>query len=118
MDHSLLPIDLCEEVIDGCYYPAHSAAMARSSDYVTLMSCALVCSAWLPRARFNLLSRVTLMDPIHLDRLLWTLSTQPHLAGIISELTVLGSGGYIPFADLHIRQYFQHCRRLELRFSS
>lgn len=67
MDHWLLSIGLCEEVIDRCCYPADSAAMVISGDYVTLMSCALVCSTLLG---FNLLSCVSLTDPIHLDRLL------------------------------------------------
>ena len=118
MENCLLPIDICEAIVDACYNSQHRGAITRNTDYVILLRCALVCSAWLPRARFNLLRRVVLMNPAHLDLLLRTLSGEPNLADLIAEVTVLGSHGYIPFAGLQARRVFQTCRRLELRFSS
>ncbi|KAI1782979.1 hypothetical protein LXA43DRAFT_904496 [Ganoderma leucocontextum] len=118
MENSFLPIDICEAIIDAFYVIQHHGAIARNIDYAVLLRCALVCSAWLPRARFNLLHRVVLRDPSHLNLLFRTLSVNPDLADIISEVTVLTSHGYIPFANLRARQFFRSCRRLELRFSS
>ena len=118
MENALLPIDICETIIDTCYNSEHHGAIARNTDYAILLSCALVCSAWVPRTRFNLLRRVVLMNPTHLDLLLRTLSGDPTLPDLILEVTVLSSHGYIPFASLRARQFFRACRRLELRFSS
>ncbi|KAI0780189.1 hypothetical protein C8Q74DRAFT_1263702 [Fomes fomentarius] len=60
---SRIPIELWERIIDlasvstteGRYDEPEAESYV---DYPTLLACALVCQAWLPRARHNLLSRV------------------------------------------------------------
>ncbi|KAH9912899.1 uncharacterized protein B0H18DRAFT_889120 [Fomitopsis serialis] len=50
-DGPLLPVELCEHILDFVW-----------PDRITLLSCALVCRAWLPRGRLNLLHQVRLRD--------------------------------------------------------
>ncbi|RPD63720.1 hypothetical protein L227DRAFT_359283 [Lentinus tigrinus ALCF2SS1-6] len=53
-----LPIELCERIIDASTYTLRFGDPT-AIDYRTLRACALVCSAWLPRARHNLFFRVS-----------------------------------------------------------
>ena len=51
-----LPIELCERIIDAS---SHTLRLGSpTTDHATLRACALVCRAWLPRARHNLFWRV------------------------------------------------------------
>ncbi|RDX48013.1 hypothetical protein OH76DRAFT_692308 [Lentinus brumalis] len=67
MDDSFLPIELCERIID---FAGVSNRNDGTVDYPTLRACALVCCAWLPRARCSLLHRVVLRTSAHLERFL------------------------------------------------
>ncbi|KAH9918324.1 uncharacterized protein B0H18DRAFT_882875, partial [Fomitopsis serialis] len=55
-----LPVELCEHLLDFVW-----------PDRTTLLSCALVCRAWLPRSRLNLLRQVRLRDSTQA----WSLSS-------------------------------------------
>ncbi|KAI0743419.1 hypothetical protein C8Q80DRAFT_1272122 [Daedaleopsis nitida] len=57
MDGSRLPTEVCECVMDFLGFKAYPGYCV---DYGTLRDCSLVCKTWHPRARFNLLFRVTL----------------------------------------------------------
>ena len=70
MDDSRLPIELCERIIDLGGRSAREDGTV--VDYPTLRSCALVCCAWLPRARYNLFYRVVLRTAASVERFLST----------------------------------------------
>ena len=84
MNDSLLPIEICEHIIDSCR-PWHSYWSLRRQSYGTWHQTALVCSAWLPRSRINLLYEVVLSDASDIDLLLRTLRLTPLDAGVISS---------------------------------
>ncbi|RDX48009.1 hypothetical protein OH76DRAFT_692902 [Lentinus brumalis] len=56
MQSPQLPIELCERIIDCSRHTVRFGDAA--VDYATLRACTLVCSAWLPRARHNLILSV------------------------------------------------------------
>ena len=83
MDDSRLPIDVCEQVIDACYYQSPVKFV-----YPTWRATALVCSAWLPRSRYNLLYAVCLSQEDDVRLPLRTLQEAPHCADLICVLQV------------------------------
>ncbi|RDX49589.1 hypothetical protein OH76DRAFT_518280 [Lentinus brumalis] len=108
MDNSLLPIQVCETIIDSC---------DRSFvDYTTLRSCALTCTAWLPRSQLNLYHSVKLIGPRKLELLLQTLRAHRYLCGFVRELEVgsFAEQPYVPFAQLFIVQNLRNLERLTL----
>ncbi len=57
-----LPIETCEFIIDACAYDKEEGPdihLGYSAE-LTLLSCALVCRAWLPRSLINLYRRIVL----------------------------------------------------------
>ncbi|RPD78455.1 hypothetical protein L226DRAFT_293250 [Lentinus tigrinus ALCF2SS1-7] len=71
MDDSRLPIELWERIIDvgaSCINRDDGTVV----DYPTLRACALVCTAWLPRARYNIFYRVVLRTSAHVQRFIST----------------------------------------------
>ena len=86
MNNSLLPIEICEHIIDSCR--EQDKYWLRQESYGTWCQTALVCSAWLSRSRLNLLYEVVLQDASAVDLLLRTLQEAPHFADIVVRLTV------------------------------
>ncbi|KAI0767587.1 hypothetical protein C8Q74DRAFT_965868 [Fomes fomentarius] len=104
MDHSRPPIEMCEHIIDSVGH--------RTGWYHT----ALVCSAWLPRSRFNLYHHISLQRPKQADLLLQTLEENSRLAHLVVGLEVgivLHPLPYTPFAQLF--HLLQNCVILDLR---
>ncbi|KAI0800288.1 hypothetical protein C8Q74DRAFT_1190513 [Fomes fomentarius] len=60
MDNSRLPVETCEQIIDSLIY---ACRLYGESEYRPWYLTALVCSAWLPRSRFNLYSKVVVWTP-------------------------------------------------------
>ncbi|KAI0704578.1 hypothetical protein C8Q76DRAFT_177661 [Earliella scabrosa] len=114
MSHSLLPIEIWEHIIDSC----HSGLLRKwgeaEGSYATWRQTALVCSAWHPRSRLNLLYHVKLVDSSNVDLLLRTLVETPHVADLIVRLTVDGSGQYVPFARMPLPLLLKKCVALNL----
>ncbi len=108
MDNSLLPIKVCENIMDSCDWSF--------VDYTTLRSCALTCTAWLPRTRLNLYHSVKLIGPRKLELLLRTLRAHRYLCSFVRDLEVGSSAEqpYVPFAQLFIVQNLRHLERLTL----
>ncbi|RPD63718.1 hypothetical protein L227DRAFT_608273 [Lentinus tigrinus ALCF2SS1-6] len=70
MDDPRLPIELWERIIDvGACINRDDGTVV---DYPTLRACALVCTAWLPRARYNIFYRVVLRTSAHVQRFIST----------------------------------------------
>ncbi len=80
MDDSHLPVEMCEHIIDSLYHYYGSG----------LYHTALVCSAWLPRSRFNMYRAVVLgHTPVwRVNCLFRTLEENPHLAHLVIRLQV------------------------------
>ena len=112
MDDSRLPIDVCEQVIDACYYQSPVKFV-----YPTWRATALVCSAWLPRSRFNLLFEVDFSRDTHVDLLLRTLRDKSHLATLVFRVTVDNwhpVHPYVPFSRMPLPLLLNNCRALDL----
>ena len=72
----ILPIELCELVIDLV------------EDEATLRATSVVCKAWITRSQFNLFRAVELYLPSHLDRFLGLAQASPHLASLVKEISI------------------------------
>ena len=77
--HSVnIPLDVCFEVIDWLDY---------DGDHRDLMSCALTCSAWLPRARYHLYRSVMLFRGLEeYHRFARTILGTPPLGTLVQSL--------------------------------
>ncbi|KAI0364791.1 hypothetical protein BV20DRAFT_1125399 [Pilatotrama ljubarskyi] len=68
MENSLLPIDVCEAIIDTVQHTRREYGMSDSTSFEyppeqrTLMACALTCRAWTARAQYHLRQHPQLMD--------------------------------------------------------
>ncbi|KAI0723359.1 hypothetical protein C8Q76DRAFT_392590 [Earliella scabrosa] len=92
MNNSLLPVEVCEYIIDLCYNKSLRGIFFLPGSYTAWRQTALVCSAWLPRSRLNLLYKVELRNGRDVDLLLRTLQGAPHLADLVVRLTVQVDG--------------------------
>ncbi|KAI0357874.1 hypothetical protein OH77DRAFT_1310344 [Trametes cingulata] len=70
-----LPTEIWEAIID-CVWP----------DQEALQQCALTCHGWLPRSRYNLYRRVSILVPKQLSKLSRRLLTSPEEAELVQEL--------------------------------
>ncbi|KAI0800296.1 hypothetical protein C8Q74DRAFT_403438 [Fomes fomentarius] len=105
MNDSRLPVEICEHIIDSdnpSYYSARKYWCCT----------ALVCSAWLPRSRFNLYSEVELQRSGQARLLLRTLEENSHLAQLVVELDLYNGMEYIPVAQL--ARLLKNCVILDL----
>ena len=109
MENSILPIDICEGIIDGCEdrndltYDYDDSYTCYSSWKTT----ALVCRAWHLRSRYNIFHTVVLWKPNHVERLIQTVSDRTPLGSLRLSLvrrihiyTDLEDPKFIPFASL------------------
>ncbi|KAI0636089.1 hypothetical protein C8Q77DRAFT_614226 [Trametes polyzona] len=105
MEHSVLPIEVCECVIESCTdaYPLEW--------YPTLRACALTCSVWLPRSQATLYKVVIVDGNRPLAALLKTVSIRPGLLTLVRSLLLFVTshprdhmhspwpGTYMPYAQ-------------------
>ena len=110
MEHSRLPIELCERVID-CVRKPHpwwdrGQLVLKISTYwddqdslPDLLACAWTCSAWYPRARLNIYHTVTFNHLRQIELFVRSLRENPLLADRVHELIINFLGEYIPFAQ-------------------
>ncbi|EMD34658.1 hypothetical protein CERSUDRAFT_86071 [Gelatoporia subvermispora B] len=75
----ILPLEIWDEIID--YF-------GEAGDRLTLSSCALVCRAWLPRARSHLFRVIYVHTPRHLRRLTKALDRSPEIPPLIKDYTL------------------------------
>ncbi|KAI0800289.1 hypothetical protein C8Q74DRAFT_402552 [Fomes fomentarius] len=101
MDGSRFPIELCEHIIDS-----FRGVFRRCLCYISL-----VCSAWLPRSRFDLYHEVHLWGPEDAELLFRTLEESPLLASLDVELHVLDNN-YMQFTQL--ARLLKNCTILNL----
>ncbi|KAI0800293.1 hypothetical protein C8Q74DRAFT_402751 [Fomes fomentarius] len=94
MNDSRLPVEICEHIID---FERPWAGILRGKKF--WCSTTLVCSAWLPRSRFNLYRKVTLKNSGQARLLLRTLEENSHLAHLVVKLE-LRCREYMPLAQL------------------
>ncbi|KAI1789442.1 hypothetical protein LXA43DRAFT_1021054 [Ganoderma leucocontextum] len=112
MDDTLLPIDVCKNIIDHCEF-RQDFEQSPEVNYETLLACALVCSAWFPRSRRNLLRDVRLHNFDHVD-LLWRLFKEhPRLVDLVTAVHITPFA-YVPFARFPLSRPLRHCRHLTI----
>ncbi|KAI0751914.1 hypothetical protein C8Q80DRAFT_606378 [Daedaleopsis nitida] len=146
MQQSPLPVEVCERILDAGYRPYRLRANGHypgPGAYDTWRQTALVCSAWLPRSRRNLLHEVELRSAAHVDRLLRTLlrdddsafgfspgrgsSGREHeyervrgrrgsarLADIVVRVTVDTQDAYVPFTRMPLPRLLRNCTAYDL----
>ncbi|EIW56331.1 uncharacterized protein TRAVEDRAFT_49159 [Trametes versicolor FP-101664 SS1] len=112
MERALLPIDVCERIIDSfnsCprFFPPHGY-------FVDLCACALTCRDWVSRSRCNLYSSIKLRNARQLDALLNTIASLPFLADLVQELVVHPSDKYLPFAQEDLASALRRVRRAHI----
>ena len=109
MNNSRLPIEICEHIIDSCPQP-RDESWFRQPWYHPWRQTALVCSAWLPRSRLNLLYEVVLQDVSDVDLLLRTLQEAPHFADMVLRLSVnIHSKSHQPIARMPLVLLLKNC---------
>ncbi|KAI0698800.1 hypothetical protein C8Q76DRAFT_802869 [Earliella scabrosa] len=108
MQHSRLPTELCERVIN---LVGHSLR-----EYSTLQACSLTCTAFLPSSRINLYQSVHLIGRDRFDLFVRTLATTPRFGSFVQDLTVVGDSKqpYLPFASPFLLQHLPNLDRLTL----
>ena len=113
MDNAFFPIEVCEDIIDNCYNVLHNwqgSSKDFKESYGTLRACALVCGAWFPRSRYNLLHEVRLGSFDHVDLLLRLLTRKPQLATLVTAIIIIATD-YVPFARVPLPRLLPSCRR-------
>ncbi|KAI0710624.1 hypothetical protein C8Q76DRAFT_738139, partial [Earliella scabrosa] len=114
MNNSRLPIEICEHIIDSCRKP-QDEYWFRQSWYHPWPQTALVCSAWLPRSRLNLLYEAFLRNASDVDLLLRTLQEAPHFADMVLRLRVYPRrNSYQPLAQMRLVLLLKNCVALSL----
>ena len=117
MENSVLSIDICETIIDMCH-DSWEWEWGRDS-YQTWCNTSLVCSDWVPRSRLNLLHEVRLRRTSDVYNLLRTLLVYPHLAGLITKLSLYSlQDEYIPFAHPTFARLLTNCKVLDFGSAS
>ncbi|RDX46038.1 hypothetical protein OH76DRAFT_1485821 [Lentinus brumalis] len=118
MKPARIPLELCELIIDSIResppWPRRLVGSVHDAQGELLLSfraCAIVCSAWLPRARYNLYYRISFRLPSQVELLIRSLDENPSLAAMVREL-VLSPGVYIPFAHATLVRRLRHLRTL------
>ncbi|KAI0651044.1 hypothetical protein C8Q79DRAFT_6587 [Trametes meyenii] len=95
-------IDQCQGPLDPRLCDPEDRFDPLYDAYRALLSCSLVCSAWLPRCRINLYSTILLRRRSDVYNLLETLSTHPFLADRVHTLAIYSEKEYVPSADTRL----------------
>ncbi|KAH9850206.1 hypothetical protein C2E23DRAFT_329789 [Lenzites betulinus] len=85
MENSVLPADVCYNIIDAVSGDDWSSDNRERLD--TLRSCALTCTSWLGRARFRLYDSVSIEDDEEF-RFITTVVNSPYLAPLVRRLQI------------------------------
>ncbi|KAI0357794.1 hypothetical protein OH77DRAFT_1300707 [Trametes cingulata] len=109
MENSCFPIEVCERIIDCCFHLKHP-----SRGYATLGACALTCSAWLPRSRYNLFYKVHLRSRKQCDQYLAVVAEHPERAGWVRVLEIYAKDRYWPLSQLIAPHRHANCHELFL----
>ncbi len=99
MDNSRFPVEICEHIIDmldGWYVYNHGFGPL----HIHWCRTTLVCSAWVPRSRFNIYRTVHLTWSNAGRLLLRTLQENSHLGSLVVKLYIGYEAGYIPLPRL------------------
>lgn len=107
MENSRLPIEVCERVIDECFdfdWP----------DRETLRACALTCSDWLPRSRYNLYHELRIQDSEAAGSIVDTFTARPELAEHVRVICMLCYYHYVPCTQVLSLPSLKKCQRLEM----
>ncbi|KAI0357797.1 hypothetical protein OH77DRAFT_1300980 [Trametes cingulata] len=111
MENSCFPIEVCERIIDCCFHPQYP----HSRGYATLKACALTCSAWLPRSRYNLFYKVDLGCREQCDQYLAVIAEHPERAGWVRVLAIYAKDRvYWPLSQLIAPHRHANCHELFL----
>ncbi|KAI0742630.1 hypothetical protein C8Q80DRAFT_1122844 [Daedaleopsis nitida] len=88
------PIEILERVVDLIWEDPDELDFWSNygDEYRTLCALALSCQHLLPRSRFNLLRRVSLLKMSHLRSFAKTIAHHPHYGDIVRELVILSTG--------------------------
>ncbi len=110
MDNSILPIDVCEAVIDAVRgYTIWNEA------YRTWRTTALVCNAWVSRSRFNMLRDACVWTVSQVELLRRTIERNPSAANDVHALCYSFRQAYVPIVYFAAPALFTKCRELTLR---
>ncbi|KAI0710590.1 hypothetical protein C8Q76DRAFT_68002 [Earliella scabrosa] len=117
MNKSRLPHEVCEQILDSCRVDADDRVLKKHS-YPIWRQTALVCSAWLPRSRYNLLYEVELRKASDINLLVRTLQETPRFADLVVRLTVYSHfrNRYVPFGRMPLPLLLKNCKGLDLRY--
>lgn len=108
MENSRLPIEVCERVIDECFY------FDWRPDRKTLRACALTCSDWLPRSRYNLYHGLYLKDSKSAGSIVDTLTGRPELAEHVRLINIWPRHCYVPLTEVLSLLSLKKCQILEM----
>ena len=115
MSNVRLPLELCELIIDFIreprLWPKRSFNDAPSQALSHFLACAVVCSAWLPRARRHLYYRIAFTRQPQVELLIRSIKENPPLADIVREV-VLSPREYIPFVHATLIRRLRHLHTL------
>lgn len=106
MENSRLPIEVCECVIDECF-----GFKPWNGRYDTLRACALTCSAWRPRSRYNLYHELRVWDSKAAGLIVDTLTARPELAGYVKTINI-SVEAYAPLTQILSLPQLQKCQKL------
>ena len=124
MQDARLPIEVCERIMDMTLRNRTHWSTPRRHykyDWITPLACALVCFAWLPRARTILYHMVRLRSYNGALRLACTISQRPYLGTLVQILVIMPCYGdanvsYIPFAHGFLTRHLPNVHSLRFNF--
>ena len=115
MQNSRLPVEVCERIIDSSWKSQGLLSMQNCfAQRRTLVSCTLVCTQWVPRARTYLYRTVNLQTSHKAELFARTLRNAPYLSTLVHELIINKDREYIPFAQGLFLRYLSNVHLLYL----
>lgn len=116
MENSRLPIEVCERVIDECFYFRQD--WYSSDRYMTLRACALTCSQWLPRSQYNLYHKLDFKDSKTTGSIVDTFTARPELAEHVRVIDIWPNRRYVPLTQVLSLPALKKCQGLEMNIGS
>lgn len=113
MQNCRLPIELCELAIDLIQDTRIWWDRRLDSWRWHFRACALVCSAWLPRARLHVFRTVAFAQIPQVDRFVQFITENPSYADLLHELALPATDEeYIPFVHATLVSRLRHLRSI------
>ena len=114
MQNCRLPIELCELAIDLIQDTRICWDRRPDRWHWHFRACALVCSAWLPRARLHVFRTVAFAQSPQVDRFVQVITENPSYADLVQELVLLPATDkeYIPFVHATLVSRLRHLRSI------